>query len=102
MTVIHCQSTAERDSRKNKTAACRPNAENPGHSPFLSASLLPSEQRRAHDDREREMAADGQPAGDAALPDGPFTGVRRSPEGECTTVVPARDSALSQDLGAQP
>jgi hypothetical protein len=73
-----------------------------GHSPFLPASLLPSEQRCACDDRDREMAAGGQPAGGAAPPAGLLAGARRSPEGERAAIEPARDSALSQDLGAQP
>jgi hypothetical protein len=55
MTVIHCQSTAERDSRKNKTATCRPNAENPRS--FSISLRLSSPERataRARWSRERD------------------------------------------------
>jgi hypothetical protein len=72
-----------------------------GHSPFLPASLLPSEQRCGRNDREREMAAGDQPAGGVAPPAGPLAGVRCSPEGERAAVEPARGSALSKTIYGQ-
>jgi hypothetical protein len=93
--IVHLRSTVERNSRRNKTTM-QPLPENPSSFQFLhlSSPPKPSERRHARRPRKREMAADGQPAGEAAPPAGPLAGMRHSPEGERAAVEPARGSAL--------
>jgi hypothetical protein len=91
--IIHCRSTAEHDSRRNKTVA-RPLPRNPS---VISFTFSPPLSPPKPSERGGQRSAAGRPE----VRRRPLAGVQHSPEGERTAVEPARGSALSQDPGTQ-
>jgi hypothetical protein len=89
MTVVHHRSTAERDSRENKTACDGQTPETLAH--FFTSSLPPSSPDRAS---ESASVATGRRSDVVARL---LAGGRRSPEGERVVVEQLRCDALSQE-----